>query len=547
MKKTTTIHLSGILFNIEEDAYEKLSNYLKSIENHFSRHSGKKEIIEDIETRIAEILSEKISSSKQVITIDDINDVISKMGSVEQFDDGITEQSKTLIDNTTIKRKIYRNPDDKIIGGVCGGIAVYFDIDPLWIRLIWAIAFFFFGSGLFLYILLWIIIPEAKTPSQKLEMKGESVNIANIGKEIANDLKQFSDKSRNEFSNLSKNKFVAFIQELFSQILNFIIKTGKVILKIFSIFVLFISFLVVVTLLSTLFSDSLILIHSKKFDLNTTLSDLFVTPLNFTLFKISLLLLIGIPFVALLIVTFKFLFNIKRKIRYLGITLLALWVFGCGMFLFSIIRFAENYSEKSSTSSQISQFVLPNKTIYIKMMENYDTDNDEENFKIIINHKIFYSKRHKKKILGYPSIIVQKSKDDSLRIKVITSAIAENSQKARELAQNIQYSYNIQDSIIELKPSFEISSKDKFHFQRVKVIIQIPTNRYVYFSKNLKHYLDDAENNIDAEPYEMIGKRWLMGIDHLQCIENCNTTKKTKNRKENEDKEKDEDEEEDEF
>lgn len=168
MKKTTTIHLSGILFNIEEDAYEKLSNYLKSIENHFSQHSGKKEILEDIETRIAEILSEKLSISKQVITKEDIDVVISKMGSAEQFDDGNTEQSKTYQDNTTIKRRIYRNPDDKIIGGVCGGIAAYFDIDPLWIRLIWAIAFFAFGTGLFLYILLWIIIPKAKTPSQKI-------------------------------------------------------------------------------------------------------------------------------------------------------------------------------------------------------------------------------------------------------------------------------------------------------------------------------------------------------------------------------------------
>lgn len=535
MKKTTTIHLSGILFNIEEDAFEKLSNYLKSIENHFSQHSGKKEILEDIETRIAEILSEKLSISKQVITIEDIDVVISKMGSAEQFDDGNTEQSKNYQDNTTIKRRIYRNPDDKIIGGVCGGIAAYFDIDPLWIRLIWAIAFFAFGTGLFLYILLWIIIPEAKTPSQKLEMKGESVNISNIGKEMATDLKQFSDKSRKEFSNLSRNKFVAFFQELFSQILIFILKTGKIILKVFSVFVLLISLIIVVALLSSLFTDSIISIHSKNFELSTFLSDFFVTPFNFTLFNLSVFLLIGIPFIALMIVTFKFLFNIKRKIRYLGITLIILWILGWGMFVYSIIPVAENYSEKSFSSSQISQYILPNKTIYIKMIENDETENDEENFKISINHKIFYSETNKKKILGFPSVIVQKSKDDSLRIKVISSAVAENSKKAREYAQNILYSYNIQDSIIELKPSYDIPANDKFHFQKVKVIIQVPANRYVYFSKNMKLYLDDAENNIDAETYEMVGKKWLMGIEHLQCLENCNPTQKSKNKNEHED------------
>jgi hypothetical protein len=254
-------------------------------------------------------------------------------------------------------------------------------------------------------------------------------------------------------------------------------------------------------------------------------------------------LLIGIPFIALMIITFKFLFNIKRKIRNLGITLIILWILGWVMFVYSIIPVAENYSEKSFSSSQISQYILPNKTIYIKMIENDETENDEESFKISINHKIFYSETNKKKILGFPSVIVQKSKDDSLRIKVISSAVAENSKKAREYAQNILYSYNIQDSIIELKPSYDIPANDKFHFQKVKVIIQIPANRYVYFSKNMKLYLDDAENNIDEEPYEMIGKRWLMGIDHLQCIENCNTTKKSKYKKENEDKEEDDDEE----
>lgn len=543
MKKTTTIHLAGILFNIEEDAYEKLSQYLKSIEAHFAQNTGKNEIMEDIESRIAEILSEKLSANKQVIIMSDVDEVISIMGSAEHFNDSEQKQTNTDAYYTTTKR-FYRNPDDKIIGGVCGGIAAYFDIDPLWIRLAWAIAFFIFGSGFLFYLLLWIIIPEAKTPSQKLEMRGEKINISNISKGLSDDFKQFTQKTSREFSNVSANKFIAFFQNLFQYIFDFIYGVGKWFLKTISIFLVLIFAIIILVLLSSLFSENYISINSRSYDFSGTLSDFFANPFEYTAFKLSILFLIGIPVLMLVSGLIKFIFNIKKSLKYLGIVALILWLAGWGLLLISVIPLTENFSEKTYSKSQITQYVLPNKTIFIKMKE-IEEDNENEGFQIKVFNKIFYSENDKEKNLGFPSVVIKKSKDDSLRINIINSAIAESKKQARQLAQNIKYDLDIKDSTIELSPQYIIPKEDKFHFQKTKVVIEIPQNRYVYFSKNMKYYLNDAENNIDADEYDMVGKRWLMGIDHLQCIEQCDdisNIRRHKNHKKHKEWEEEEDE-----
>lgn len=521
MKKTTNIHLSGIIFNIEEDAYEKLSHYLKSIETHFSNHTGKKEILEDIENRIAEILSSKVSNYKQVVTLEDVNEVIQTLGEVDQFE---TEsgQSEKQEYSTTIKKRFYRNPDDKIIGGVCGGIAAYFDIDPLWIRLAWAIAFFVFGTGLFVYILLWIIIPEAQTPSQKLEMRGEQINLSNISKGITEDLNQLKNKASNEFSNLSSNKFIAFFQSLFSEVLQFIIKIIKWSAKALAIFVFFICLFILVVLLASIFGETSVYISTQVFNASLMTSQFFDTTFQYIAFKIAIFLILVVPILYLLSLLIKLLFNIKKNFKYISFTALVLWISGWFIFVPIIIQIVDRYSEKSYSKSAIAKYIIPNKTIYIKMNETYeDVNMDEKNFKIKLSNVFYYSSDASSKNIGYPSVILRKSKDDSLRINIIHSALAETPKQAKKYAQNIQYSFSINDSIIELNPFFNIPKEDQFHFQRVKLIIEIPSNRYVYLSKNMKHFLIDTENNLNLDEDEIVGNKWLMGIDQLQCVENC--------------------------
>lgn len=179
MKITLSINLGGSSFNIDEDAYEELRKYLESLEVHFAKEEGAAEIMNDIEARIAELFRAKLSGYKQVITIEDVREVIMVLGKPEDFYG--EEESKSREKQTTGGyHRIYRDPDNRILGGVCAGMGAYWDIEPWILRIIFTVLIFAGGFGLMVYLILWIVLPEARTTAQKIEMRGEPVNIQNI-------------------------------------------------------------------------------------------------------------------------------------------------------------------------------------------------------------------------------------------------------------------------------------------------------------------------------------------------------------------------------
>ncbi len=183
MNEIITITIAKQLFHIEKDAYHTLDTYLTSIRNKFSSHPEKDEIVFDIESRIAEHLKEK--SKDNVVTSIEVKDIIAQMGQPEDLDDDDESSSKEQSSSSqTRTRKLYRNPDDSIIGGVASGIAAFFNIDPLIVRLVFLVTLLAGGSGVLIYILLWIITPEAKTATEKLQMFGRPVTLESV-KEMA--------------------------------------------------------------------------------------------------------------------------------------------------------------------------------------------------------------------------------------------------------------------------------------------------------------------------------------------------------------------------
>lgn len=183
MKKTVSINLNGILFNIDDDAYLLLENYLRKVEAHFSGQEGVNEIMNDIEARIAEILNEKLGNTKTVVSLANIEEVIKTMGEPDEFagTEDKREYRTSYTSGSQHYKRMYRDPDNSVLGGVCGGIGAYTDVDPVIFRILFVVAFLGFGAGLLIYIILWIVIPEAKTTAQKLEMRGEQPNASNIG------------------------------------------------------------------------------------------------------------------------------------------------------------------------------------------------------------------------------------------------------------------------------------------------------------------------------------------------------------------------------
>jgi phage shock protein PspC (stress-responsive transcriptional regulator) len=186
MKKTITINLGGMVFHIDEDAFRLLEQYLKSVEEHYAGDTAAREILEDIESRMAELFSERAGSAKKVITRADAQEVINIMGYPEDFmeEDPGSAQTREERKERSHYRRIYRDPDNRILGGVCSGLGAYFNIDPLLFRLIFIGITLLGGAGVLLYLILWIVVPEAKTTAQKLEMRGKPVNVSNIGKKV---------------------------------------------------------------------------------------------------------------------------------------------------------------------------------------------------------------------------------------------------------------------------------------------------------------------------------------------------------------------------
>lgn len=197
MKKTLTINLAGIVYHIDEDAFARLQSYLNNLEKELKSEEGYKDIIADIESRIAELLNERLSNSRQVVTMTDINEIVEILGDPEiisGMEDESSKSRKKKYSNKRNYRRMYRDPDARVIGGVASGLAAYWRVDPSIVRIIFVLLTIFGLAGILIYLILWIILPEAQTTAQKLEMRGEPVNIENI--------KQFF---KDEFENVKKN------------------------------------------------------------------------------------------------------------------------------------------------------------------------------------------------------------------------------------------------------------------------------------------------------------------------------------------------------
>lgn len=224
MQRIIQINIVGRVVPIEEDAYQILKNYIASIERQFIREQGKDEIIHDIETRIAELFFIRLNAGAPAIDKADVNKVIDTLGAASEinnadtnynYSNNRTQYSTGSMNNQQYQyeaaRRLYRNPNDKVIGGVCSGVANYFDIDPVIVRLVFAVLFLTAGIGLLAYIIAWMIIPVAKTPADlgfmstgrpmdfhtmSRNMGEEMQDLKKRGEEMSRELKDFFSKKK---------------------------------------------------------------------------------------------------------------------------------------------------------------------------------------------------------------------------------------------------------------------------------------------------------------------------------------------------------------
>jgi phage shock protein C len=222
MQRIIQINIAGRMIPIEEDAYVTLRQYLESLERHFANEEGKAEIMQDMEYRIAELFTIRLEAGNPCIDREDVQKVTETLGSPHKIGAETAEKSNPYSPVTYQKshqyyntndrydRRLYRNPKDKMLGGVCSGLAVYFDVDPVIIRLIMVVLLLGAGIGVLAYVIAWVIIPIARTPEEMASMTGgDPMNFESLKRNVTeelNDLRKRTDDLTNELRDFFSKK-----------------------------------------------------------------------------------------------------------------------------------------------------------------------------------------------------------------------------------------------------------------------------------------------------------------------------------------------------
>ncbi len=501
MKKTFTINISGIIFHIDEDAFNKLNAYMDSIKKHFQHMEGKDEIFNDIESRIAEILQEKLNEQKQVITIDDIKEVITTMGQPSQFseeDEAPQEEAQTTYHTRAYKR-LYRDIDNRWIGGVCSGIGAYFRIDPIWIRILFFISIWIGGAGLIIYLILWIVLPEARTTAEKLEMRGEKVNISNIEKSINEEVEHLKNKL-NDLKNQAKGTYKkksetgrTVFDEILKVFVSILIIAGKVLVVLIGIILTVAGIGLIIAFLSAIFGWGGSIIMTDHEVIPYSLPDFFHiflgTGFNFTLFKLALILFIGIPVVMLFYNGVRLIFGLDR-IKYIGITAFNLWIIGLIMVFYFSFKIARHYKYEDALVKDIPIEQPLTDTIFLEMdksfLDEHRFDYDyfywDEIGLLIFEEGEFYCT---------PKLEIRESNTDQLEMTFYSKARGKTRSLASQRVENIQYEFNQTDSSFVFNPYFEFSDNDSWHGEQLEIVLNVPKGKYVQFDKNIWRIMND--------------------------------------------------------
>ncbi len=541
MNRTITMNLSGIIFHIEEDAYDKLNKYLAAIKGYFANSESRDEIMSDIESRIAEMLQTKVSQTKQAVLMADVESVIAIMGKPEDFaDESTTNQSNTSSNShynekqpNTGRRRVFRDPDEKMLGGVCSGVANYFDFDPIWLRGAFAISFFVFGTGFLLYIILWMIIPEAKTTAEKLEMRGEKVDVNNIGKAVTEEFDDFKKRMKGWENDVNNPENKAKVKKSAHRVGNFITElfqgTFKVVGKVFAVFLIVIGITFLVALLATLFGRGTIsafnspgdAIHFSLYEFGDAVLP---NTISFELIVIGLILFIGIPLLSMVYSGIKYLFGFKEKNRIVKYTANILWLFGLAIMIYIGIQIGTDFTEHATAKQNITIAQPTNNTLYLDLKPSSEEDVEDKynrHRKIHLGDWYIISKDEQKFRLGYPSFTIVASETNEFELVAVKSAEGFDKKEAANRAKNIEYAITQMDSTILFNSFFDIDALDKLRGQELKLILKVPLNKVVFLSKRMEKIIYDIDNVNDTFDSDMVNRRWIMTTRGLECLD-CN-------------------------
>jgi len=579
MKKNISINISGIIFHIEEDGYDILRKYLDSINAYFSSFEDNSEILADIESRIAELFLSKLSEGKQVITKDDVNSLINTMGSVSDFkaaeeqenagvsSNASSKERKSYSKQSTTSKKLYRDKKRKILGGICAGLAHYFNIDPVWPRLLFALLVLgsygglllvyiilwillpvsdeleesdvkkmfrdpekkviggvasgvavFFGTdvtlvrvlfviftvvggiGFLTYIILWIALPEAKSITEKMQMQGEPVTLSNIESTVK---KGLNEKESEEESILAK--IILFPFRLIAVIINGL---AKILGPIFSMSVeiLRVGFGVLITMIGIVLLFSLFFSAGAALGIFSMGPELFwwnsdITGLGLPVEAIRNTFPLWVLLTGFILSIIPALFLILLGISAIAKRIIFKPIIGWSLFVLFFLCLA------------ILSFKVP-QTVYafreegtFRQEEQYPTDGKTLVFKINQVGLDDYD---------VASLRIIGQDEDNVRIVKRFEAQGPTREAAIENAQMVTYQILRDDSVYTFDSNLSFKDNASFRAQRIDIDVYVPYNRDMVIDGDLwelidnygRHYYRDSNKN----------NTWMMTESGLECM-----------------------------
>ncbi|MEN9907906.1 MAG: hypothetical protein RLZZ540_1047 [Bacteroidota bacterium] len=520
MNKTVNINLGGMFFHIDEDAYQKLTRYFDAIKRSLKNSSGQDEVIKDIEMRIAELLNEKQKSEKHVVGLKDVDEVIAIMGQPEDYiieDEPKNFENQYQFNPSTKSKKLYRDSEKGMIGGVAAGLSHYFGIDIVWIRVILVLFVFFgFGTGIFAYIILWIVTPEAQTTSEKLEMTGEAVNISNIEKKVREEFENVSEKIKNVDYDKYGNQIKKSANKAGNSLGNFIISVFKIIAK-------FLGILLIIAGLTTL-----VFLLIGVFTLGTnTFIDFpwqgFIETGNFTdypiwAFGLLMFFAIGIPFFFLTLLGFKLLAPNTKSIGSIAkYTLLALWIIAIVLAVSLGIKQASAFAMDGRTVKKETLNLPLKDTLHIKFIHNdYFAKDiyDRSEFKITqdsTNNDIIYSNE--------VHFRIKKSTENYAYIQIEKEAKGKSFSEARQKAEQIRYQYKIVGNQLIFDNYLLTDLKNKFRNQKIEITLFLTEGTLFKADSSVRDY-DRSDDDFFDLDYDSTEPLYKVGYSKVSCL-NC--------------------------
>jgi phage shock protein PspC (stress-responsive transcriptional regulator) len=519
MNKTVNINLANVLFHIDEGAYNKMRRYLESVKRSFANTPGSDEIIADIEARVAELFYEKLENERQVITEKEVDEVIAIMGQPEDYmvdEDIFDDEPRSSKASSSDKRskKFYRDIDQKYVAGVSAGLAHYFNIDPLWVRLLWIVLTIGSSGGFILiYGLLWILIPEAVTTSQKLDMRGEAVNISNIERKVKEGFDDVADKVKNADYSRVKSSGKTFFDTV-----------GDVIMFLFKVIGKFIGIILIIVGASTIIglfiglmtvgvADIIHIPGLENFIANSTQAPIW-------LLSVLLFFAIGIPFFFLLYLGLKILVNNLKSIGNIAkFSLLGLWLISMISLIILGVREAASHAFDGGITAE-KELYMENSadTLNIQLVSSELWGNGAN---MRMNDMVMTYDDDGQPILLSDDVRfrLKKSKDSVIRIEVRKEANGPSVAEARTVAEKINYAYSLVGSTLELNDYLTTTSESKFRDQEVRVNLLLPAGTILrYSSESGRNWTMSADTDRASDGIE--GYFWKMGSDgELKCQE----------------------------